>query len=198
MIKRQSGPNASPGPVPEGAPILHINGWAGSGKRTIAARLAELTSTRLIDNHALLNPVQALYERSDPRAPGFRQSLRDLVFAELHNLPQNTKLIFTDALADDAYCRGLFQDVIKLAKSRRAPLTAINLSVAEPENIRRLTDPSRAPLRKLRDPETLRHLRQTETLLSGLADQTRTLDVTDLSADQASHQLRTLWLSPNA
>lgn len=181
--------------MPASAPILHINGWAGSGKRTIAAALAAQTGARLIDNHALLNPVQALYDRDSPRAPGFRQALRDLIFAELRTLPDDTKLIFTDALADDTYCRGLFDDVRSLATDKCASLTSVILEIEASENIRRLTDTARAPLRKLRDPDVLHHLRQTEQLLEGPADQTLHLDVTTLSAQDAADTLAAKWLA---
>jgi hypothetical protein len=46
--------------------ILHINGWPGSGKLTIGRIVAGRLGARLLDNHTVLNPAEALFERDDP------------------------------------------------------------------------------------------------------------------------------------
>ena len=46
--------------------IIHINGWPGTGKLTVGRLLAERLGARLVDNHTLLNPAEALFSRSDP------------------------------------------------------------------------------------------------------------------------------------
>lgn len=44
----------------------HINGWPGTGKRTIGKLVAGRIGGRLLDNHVMLNPAEALFERWDP------------------------------------------------------------------------------------------------------------------------------------
>ena len=173
--------------------ILHINGWAGSGKRTIGAIVAGRVGARLVDNHALLNPVLAVYDWGDPRAKAFRRALRDRVFAELKDLPADVPLVFTDALADDSSCRSLYADVFNLARDRGAALTSLVLTLSEVENVRRLSDPARVSLRKLTRPEILIRDRAEEALLFGEGDRQLTLDVTDLSAEEAAEAILQFW-----
>lgn len=192
MMKPQPGPNNSPerGPnVPQAAPIIHINGWAGSGKLTIARALAHLTGAQLLDNHTLLNPALALFGRGTLENRALRQTIRDAVFAAATALPPGTPLILTDAFSDDPYEQGLFTNITTLAQARNSPLIRVILDIDLDENIARLTQPSRANRHKLTDPNVLRDNRKTLTLLGANTPNALHLDVTALSPQHAAELL---------
>ena len=173
------------------APIIHINGWSGCGKLTIARALAHLIGGRLLDNHTLLNPGLALFDRGTPNNRALRQAVRDLVFSAAVRLPPTTPLILTDAFSDDPYETALFEDVIALARSRHAPLLRVNLAISEQENIRRLTRPERAANHKLTDPAILRQHRADHDLLGADDPDVHLIDVTALSAQDAARTIAT-------
>ncbi len=171
------------------APIIHINGWSGSGKLTIARTLAPKIGARLLDNHTLMNTALALYDRGTPENRALRQQSRDVAFAAAADLPATSALVLTDAVSDDPYEERLFADVIALAKARQAPLIRVILNMTEAENMRRLTGPGRVEARKLTDPGILRDHRANHVLL-GHDDPTAIhLDVTDLSPKDAALDL---------
>ena len=175
----------------DAAPILHINGWSGCGKLTIARALAELIGARLLDNHTLLNPGLALFDRGTSDNRALRQAVRDLVFSAAIRLPAATPLVLTDAFSDDPYETALFEDVIALAHARHAPLLRVNLVLSEEENIRRLTRPERAANHKLTDPAILRQHRAEHVLLGHGDPEVHVIDVTTLSADEAAQTIAT-------
>jgi adenylylsulfate kinase-like enzyme len=50
------------------APLVWINGFPGSGKLTVATALATLDgSIVVLDNHMLIDPVEARFSREHPR-----------------------------------------------------------------------------------------------------------------------------------
>ncbi|MEY1556422.1 AAA family ATPase [Yoonia sp. R2331] len=175
--------------MPDTAPIIHINGWSGTGKLTIARELAQMIGARLLDNHTLMNAALALFDRGTPEYRALRQDLRDTAFAAASDLPATTALVLTDAFSDDPYEEQLFADVLALAKTRGARLIRVILDITEGENLRRLTGPGRVEARKLTDPDILRDHRANHVLL-GHDDPTAIhLDVTDLSPKDAALDL---------
>ncbi|KAF2624945.1 hypothetical protein BU25DRAFT_474443, partial [Macroventuria anomochaeta] len=53
--------------APKPAPLVWINGFLGSGKLTIARSLTTLLpSMILIDNHKLIDPVEAHFPQTHP------------------------------------------------------------------------------------------------------------------------------------
>ena len=58
--------------------VIHINGWPGSGKRSIGQILATQIGGRLLDNHAMLNPAEALFSRFDPLHRELHRAVRDI------------------------------------------------------------------------------------------------------------------------
>ena len=163
------------------APVLHINGWPGTGKATIGRILAARLGGRLIDNHLMLDPAGALFGRGDPRHARLRTDIRDLIHAAALTLPDDVPLIVTDALAstDDA----LFAPTRALAQARGAPLICFILDITSEENRARLTDPRRTGS-KLTDVSILDDLRTRHELLQ--PDGAIALDVTNQSPDDAA------------
>ncbi len=65
------------------APLVWINGFPGAGKLTVATALAELDKTVIvIDNHRLIDPVEAKFPRSHPDYQRERHLYRQKVFEE--------------------------------------------------------------------------------------------------------------------
>ena len=165
--------------------IVHINGWPGCGKLTIARHLARRLNAKLIDNHTLLNPAEVLFERRDPLHDSLRQAIRSVVFDHAARLPPDTSVVFTDALADDDWDRGMFDQYRDLAARRSGRLIAVVLDCDLDENIRRLTSAGRADLHKLTRPEILTQLRGKYTLLRPENANLVTLDISRLTPEQA-------------
>jgi thymidylate kinase len=169
--------------------IIHINGWPGSGKLTIARCLAAHLGARLLDNHTLLNPAEALFDRGDPLRGQLRRAIREAVLDHAVQAAADARLIFTDALADDVEDAALFDDYRRLARRRSAALVSIVIDCEASENERRLTQSGRDENFKLTRKEALRDLRARYRLLRPPDVVRLDLDVTALSADQASRDI---------
>ena len=65
------------------APLVWINGFPGSGKLTMATALATLHGAAiLLDNHKLIDPVEARFPRTHPDYQRERQLYRKAIFDE--------------------------------------------------------------------------------------------------------------------
>lgn len=172
-----------------GGTIIHMNGWPGTGKLTIARILAHRLSARLLDNHTLMNPAEALFARRDPLYASLRQEIRRVAFEHIGRAPTPETFIFTDALSDDDGDTKTFEAYRDLAAKRGARLVAVVLDCALEENLRRLAAPGRAEARKLTDPSVLNGLRDRHRLLRGQADRLVEVDVTKLSPEEAAVEI---------
>ena len=167
--------------------VVHINGWPGVGKLTIARLLAGTLDARLLDNHTLINPAEALFARTDPAYYPFRADIRALAFARAARLPPGTSVVLTDAIAqEEPRHHAMFADCVALADSLGAGLVSIVLDCEPAENGRRLLDPSRLALRKLDSLEILSGIRRDATLLRPEGVPRIDLDVTHLAAAEAA------------
>ncbi|ANK90417.1 MULTISPECIES: AAA family ATPase [Rhizobium] len=169
--------------------IVHLNGWPGTGKLTIGRLLATRLGARLIDNHTLLNPAEALFARSNPLHASLREQIRRAVFDHAVHADPAESFVFTDALADDEQDRAMFSWYVDLAAARGADLVAVLLDCAPEENARRLISPGRSEALKLTDTAKLQQLRATYKLLCGLAEQTVEIDTTNLSPEQTAARI---------
>ena len=169
----------------DGGLIIHINGWPGVGKLTIARELAGLMQARLLDNHTIINPAEALFERRDPLNRSLRKALRTAIFDHVARM-QPGVLILTDAISDDAFDSALFDEYRELAQRRGARLVAVVLDCAPQINAQRLVAAGRAEKRKLTDPAILASLRADHRLLRAQGVPLITLDVGALSPSEAA------------
>jgi len=65
------------------APLVWINGFPGSGKLTVATAIAMLREGVIVlDNHKLIDPVEARISRTHPDYQRERQSYRKAILDE--------------------------------------------------------------------------------------------------------------------
>lgn len=168
--------------------IIHINGWPGVGKLTIARELAGLMNARLLDNHTIINPAEALFERRDPLNRSLRKALRTAIFDHAARMKPGA-LILTDAISDDAFDSAIFDEYRELAQKRDARLIAVVLDCAPEINAQRLVAAGRAEKRKLTDATVLASLRASHRLLRAQGVPLIELDVGALSPGEAAAHL---------
>ena len=166
------------------APVIHIGGWPGAGKRTIGRHLAARLNARLIDNHIMLDAARAIYDRGSPGAAELREEVREVILTHAHTLSDDVPVIFTDALADEPEARVLFAPTLAFAQKRGAPLVCFVLDLSVGENLTRLQTPDRSGAAKLKDPEILQQIRAEHRLFK--PDGAIELDVTDLSPAESA------------
>jgi len=169
------------------APVIHIGGWPGAGKRTIGRLVADRLKGRCIDNHIMLDAARAIYPRGTDGSSVLREEVRAVVLRHAAALPRDVPIVFTDALADEPEAQPLFQPTVDIAETRKAPLHCFVLDLSLDENLRRLTDPARTGAAKLKDPEVLKSIRAKDRLF--VPDGATQLDVSSLSADTAAQAI---------
>lgn len=167
--------------------VIHICGWPGSGKQTIGRALAAKIGGRLIDNHLMISPASAVYNRGQPGHLKLRQQVQIGVFDHALDLPADVPIIFTNALAETPEDRALFAPFAEFARQRDARMMAVTLEISGSENEARLTDPKRIGRGKLMDISILRSHRVKLALLrpEGAID----LTVDGLTAEEAADQI---------
>jgi hypothetical protein len=158
---------------------------------TIARCLALQLGGRLLDNHTLLNPAEALFDRHDPKWQELRTKLRAVVLDFAAQLPATEPLILTDALATIDYDQRIFDDYRVLAEKRSARFVAAILNCDQAENERRLVSAGRRELHKLTSIEVLADLRSRYTLLRPGRVKLIEIDVTKLTHETAALALQT-------
>lgn len=172
-------------------PLIHLNGFPGVGKLTIARALQQRLGAvgRLVHNHMLINPADAVLHRTEEGYQDLRRAIRSAVFASLADSPATygAAYIFTDFQSGDATGSATCAEYLAAARARRCALISIVLTCEASTNLARLQSPERAAERKLVDPQLLTHFR------NGLGPHhfegettTWSLDVSDLSAAEAS------------
>ncbi|MEM9786275.1 MAG: hypothetical protein AAF801_07215 [Pseudomonadota bacterium] len=168
------------------APVIHIGGWPGSGKRTIGRALADICAGRLIDNHIFLDAAYAVFDRGTADCARLREEVRAVILGAALKLPSDVPVILTDALSNSEEDFALFKPTLYFARDRGAPICAVMLEIDEAENIARLTQADRGGF-KLAAPDVLTDLRKRLTLLQP-KDAFR-LDVTCLTAKEAATRI---------
>jgi predicted kinase len=174
--------------------IICLVGFPGVGKLTIARALAGIVAGTIVDNHGINDPVLRLLPTSDAAVPEAVwpqvAKVRDAVLETIATLaPRESNFIFTYAGAnEDQADRAAFDAYRNVATRRGARFVAVRLLCGEDELVRRIQSPERRG-RKLTDPnEAIGNVRGFSPLDPDTAD-SLTLDVTDLSAEQAAARI---------
>lgn len=86
------------GDLVKAAPLVWINGFPASGKLTVATALATLHGAAIVlDNHKLIDPVEARFPRTHPDYHSERQRYRKAILDEfvLDTATLSRMVIFT-------------------------------------------------------------------------------------------------------
>lgn len=122
--------DSEPGRPPDGK-IVIINGFPGTGKLTILKRIAEFLprdKVRLIDNHLLIDPAQAVYPDRSAAHYELRRQIREPVFNAARKLAQEGgTILMTACLADNEADAGVFQEHLAMVRGTDAPLYWVNI-----------------------------------------------------------------------
>lgn len=177
-------------------PIIHINGYPGTGKLTIAQKLVELLSSyngRLVHNHLLIDPVGAILPRSSPDYQPLRRALRSVIFDALaasHDTKESI-YVFTDFQSNDDIGRGVIAEYRDMAAHRGCSFVPITVTCGEDENLRRLASSERIRHGKLTDAKLVARLRDTAVIYQWSKDDPlhMELDITELEVDAAAHTI---------
>ena len=175
--------------------IIHLIGYSGVGKYTIAKELAALTDAKIIDNHLINNPVFSVLDANSGEYPTgiWRQIdlVRDAVLTTIKNFsPPEYSFVFTHALMDgeEKYQR-ILDLVMNLAKDRDALYVPVRLICDTEENVKRIVQPQREERLKPTNPDRMLGHRAAKELISIPHTNLLDLNVTPLSAHDAANEI---------
>jgi hypothetical protein len=176
-------------------PIIHINGFPGTGKLSIAQHLIKQLPqhnipTKLVHNHLLIDPADAVLHRTQPGYQTIRRAIRAAVFSALEqeSATYGATYIFTDFQSSDAVGSSVCAEYAATATKRGCILISVVLKCEEEENLRRVASSDRGITKKLTDVELVRTFRRrgapVHRFLEGPVSWE--LDVTNLSAEDVA------------
>ena len=177
------------------APLIYINGYAGVGKFTIGACLLPLlpTPAKFLDNHLLIDPAAALFDRTSSEYQPLRKSLRQLLLSTISTSPElkNTTMVFTDQQSSSPVGSAVSKEYENAARARRSRFFSIRIQCEEEEHVRRATSKERKDGRttKLTDESLIRRIRETEDVFSFGGEDELTIDVTELTPQEAAQRV---------
>ncbi|KAJ5986921.1 hypothetical protein N7451_011286 [Penicillium sp. IBT 35674x] len=181
-----------PGTTPH--PIIHINGFPGTGKLTVAQYLVAhvtLVNLKLIHNHLLINPADAVLHRTQPGYQALRRAIRSAIFTALTEpATHDTTYLFTDFQTDNEQGTSVCLEYVRAALKRGCPLIPIVLTCDEDENIKRMTKSEREKHAKLMDMELLRMFRRGAPIFKFADRKFLEIDVTHLEPEEVA---RIIW-----
>ena len=174
--------------------FIHLIGFPGTGKLTIAQQLQTLVPAILVDNHLINNVVFTLVDPDGKtKLPSSVwdnvRKVRSVVIDTIRDCAKPERnFIFTNALRqgfnDDQVA---FDQVAELARQRSAQHFVARLLISRDELCRRIVSPDRKAKFKAISAEEARDLSDNHEVLhvAGSFD----LDVTDFSAEEAAKAL---------
>ncbi|TVY56068.1 hypothetical protein LCER1_G003705 [Lachnellula cervina] len=160
--------------------LILFNGFPGVGKLTIAKNFQAVLEesripTRLIDNHVLIDPVEAIEPGRSPAHYALRKAIRKAAFDGLKALEGGVVILMTTCLAANQADIEVFKEYVEIALARGIQLININVSCDEATNKQRLCSEERREVRenggkmKLVDADVLATLRREHVLLDASA-----------------------------
>ncbi|KAF5970483.1 hypothetical protein FBULB1_9680 [Fusarium bulbicola] len=175
--------------------FVYINGYPGIGKLTIANELQQLLpDSKVYHNHLLIDPIDALVERSSPGYHEMRTGLRRYALNEIatSEYTKDKTWIFTDAREASAAGEMGAKDYEAAARKRGVSFISIVLECEIEENIRRAINPTRVANigAKLTDETVLRLILEKETIYRFGNENELVLDVTKMSSKEAALRIK--------
>ncbi|GKT49091.1 uncharacterized protein ColSpa_09272 [Colletotrichum spaethianum] len=166
-------------------PIIHLNGFPGTGKLTIARAFQQQLGAccQLVHNHLLINPADAVLHRSEA---GY-QDLRRAGLPASHRFAY----VFTDFQSTDAVGSAVCAEYLAAARARGAALVSVVMRCDEATNLMRLQVAHRETHHKIVDPELLLIFRRGTEIhrFDEPGVTSLDMDVTGLSAAEASQRI---------
>ena len=165
------------------APVVWINGFPGTGKLTIANAIAKIHDhdrTLVLDNHKLIDPVEARCPRGHPDYNTQRQIYRQAVLEDNVRSPSshgrlviftgrvsallfkvNSLICFSDFQSDNQLGRDVAQEYADAASAAGRPFLPVYLTCNVEAHIQRIASSDRidSGTTKLIDAELLRDMR---------------------------------------
>jgi len=182
--------------------VILLNGFPGVGKLTVAQAMKRnlpASTTRLIDNHVLIDPVEAIVPGRSSEHKALRKEIRRVAFEaltkEMISQP-NLKVIVTGCLADNVEDIAVLSEHVCIAKDADVPFYLVEVTCDPKEHSRRLEAPARATggKTKLQDVSVLQELLEQHRLVDVMSLPTEllrsvdvnyfVLDTTGLTVDQ--------------
>ncbi|WKT46771.1 hypothetical protein QSH57_011645 [Fusarium oxysporum f. sp. vasinfectum] len=175
--------------------FVYINGFPGIGKLTIAKELQQLLpDSKVYHNHLLIDPIDALIERSSTGYHEMRAGLRRYILNEIamSEYTKDKTWIFTDAREASAAGEMGAKDYEAAARRRGVSFLSVVLECEIEENIRRAINPTRGQSvdAKLMDETILRPILENEKIFRFGNVNELVLDVTNLSSKEASLRIK--------
>lgn len=176
--------------------IIHLIGFAGVGKYTIAKLLAAETQAKLVDNHLLNNPVFTVIDlkgggKLDEEVWEQTRRIRHVVMDTIRTIsPKEYSFIFTNCLFEhDPADHKVIKEMQDLATTRNGQYVPVRLHCSPEENIlRKSNEQRRERMKPTNTDSVIRHQTDYE-IVKIYHDNVLDLDVTDLSAQQAAEQI---------
>jgi predicted kinase len=166
--------------------IVHLNGWPGVGKLTVARLLAPRLQARLIDNHLLHDVAIRCTGIDDPARWPLYEAVRAAAYQVLAGRPRSETFVMTNALClGAAREREAWRHVVALAETRGVPLIPVVLEADDVVLCSRVQRLERQG-RKLTDPNVLAAMIRSDRLLKPDVPERLDLDTTHLAAADAA------------
>ncbi len=185
--------------MPNNAPkiegtFIHLIGYPGTGKYTIAQQIKERLDCRIVDNHLVNNPVfiAARIDGKTALPPQVWENTRKIWRIVLDSIrdmsPAHFNFLFTNALFEtDPNDHARFREIRDFVTARGSVYIPVRLEIADvDEHRKRVTAEGRNERFKATDPAGPERFRTRGPILSIDHPNVLTLDVTSLSAENAA------------
>ena len=174
--------------------LIYLIGFPGTGKRTIAAKIAEETGAVLLDNQLINRPIFTVIPRGVPPAQRVWDNIGRVWAAVLdtmtHDSPPEWSFVMTNVLLEsDPDDRSWYGSVESAAVARKARFVPVRLHISVEENARRIISPERAQHLKIMDPEAPARLAAGPGILRVEHPNLLDLDVTGLTPQDAAARI---------
>ncbi|MDF1811525.1 MAG: AAA family ATPase [Verrucomicrobiales bacterium] len=177
------------------APIIHINGFPGTGKLTVARCLKSSVGARVLDNHSIYNVAFCLLDFGSPEFKLAVEKVEEVAYAQFKHVPSNTVIVITNCLFKNSdWSEERWRKVFDIGSQINRRVGVVVLECSEEENKRRLNTPERNYLGKLTDVPTLVEQIQTREILDKGADSILNLDTDESNPDESAASIVN-WLA---
>lgn len=154
--------------------IIFLNAFPGVGKLAIARAIhskLDPERSRLIDNHLLIDPAEAIFPGRGEAHKALRSKIRQIAFDALKADSKPLTIIMTGCLGANREDAAVFAEHLEIARARKVPFFSFNITCDREEHRARFQDPARyqGSKTKLQDFEVLQSLLAKHNLLTPAA-----------------------------